>query len=625
MDSEQLHAMRHSLAHITAQAVKRLWPEAKFGVGPVVENGFYYDIDLGETKISESDFKKIEKEMRSIVNKDYPFERTEKPMDEAIAWAKESEQPYKLELLNDLKREGTTLARELDATMMGMELPAGISGTAHAGVESVVDVSFYTDGDFTDLCRGPHVESTGKVGAFKLMRVAGAYWRGNEKNAQMQRLYGVAFATKEELYDYLAMLEEAKKRDHRKLGQELDLFVFSDLVGAGLPLWTPRGTILKNALDAYIQELRDGYGFQQVSIPHITKKDLYETSGHWKKFKDELFRITTREGHEFAMKPMNCPHHTQIYASRQRSYRDLPIRYRETTMVYRDEQSGELGGLSRVRGITQDDAHIFCRTSQVEEEAMKIWEIVETFYGALGFGKLKVRLSTHDPENMESYAGSEEKCRSTEEQLLAIVLSKVGQDYVSGVGEAAFYGPKIDFMAKDAIGREHQVATIQLDFNQPEGFNLTCKNEAGEDERIVMLHCAIMGSHERFLSVYIEHTAGRFPLWCSPEQLRIITVNQEESTTGFAQRLAEQARESGIRAAIDDSNESVGKKIRSSESWKVPYTIVVGEKEVNEGKLSPRIRADLAVEGRQEAEYDVEHFINSVCNEIRGRVTKSSL
>lgn len=625
MDSEQLHAMRHSLAHITAQAVKRLWPEAKFGVGPVVENGFYYDIDLGETKVSESDFKKIEKEMRSIVNKDYPFERTEKPIDEAIAWAKESEQPYKLELLNDLKREGTTLARELDATMMGMELPAGISGTAHAGVESVVDVSFYTDGDFTDLCRGPHVESTGKVGVFKLMRVAGAYWRGNEKNAQMQRLYGVAFATKEELDDYLTMLEEAKKRDHRKLGQELDLFVFSDLVGAGLPLWTPRGTILKNALDAYIQELRDGYGFQQVSIPHITKKDLYETSGHWKKFKDELFRITTREGHEFAMKPMNCPHHTQIYASRQRSYRDLPIRYRETTMVYRDEQSGELGGLSRVRGITQDDAHIFCRTSQVEEEAMKIWEIVETFYGALGFGKLKVRLSTHDPENMESYAGSEEKWRSTEEQLLAIVLSKVGQDYVSGVGEAAFYGPKIDFMAKDAIGREHQVATIQLDFNQPEGFNLTCKNEAGEDERIVMLHCAIMGSHERFLSVYIEHTAGRFPLWCSPEQLRIITVNQEESTTGFAQRLAEQARESGIRAVIDDSNESVGKKIRSSESWKVPYTIVVGEKEVNEGKLSPRIRADLAVEGRQEAEYDVEHFINSVRNEIRGRVTKSSL
>lgn len=625
MSDEELHAMRHSLAHITAQAVQRLWPGAKFGVGPAIENGFYYDIDLGETKISESDFKKIEKEMRAIINKDYPFERTEKPIDEALAWAKGANQPYKVELLNDLKREGTTLARELDATMMGMELPAGVSGTAHAEVKSVVDVSFYTDGDFTDLCRGPHAESTGKVGAFKLMRVAGAYWRGNEKNPQMQRLYGVAFATKEELDDYLTMLEEAKKRDHRKLGQELDLFVFSDLVGGGLPLWTPRGTILKNALDAYIQELRDGYGFQQVSIPHITKKDLYERSGHWQKFKDELFRITTREGHEFAMKPMNCPHHTQLYASRQRSYRELPVRYRETTMVYRDEQSGELGGLSRVRGITQDDAHIFCRTSQVEEEALKIWDIVETFYGALGFGKLKVRFSTHDSDNMGAYAGDEAKWYSTEEQLLTIVKSKVGDEYIAGVGEAAFYGPKIDFMAKDAIGREHQVATIQLDFNQPEGFDLTCKSETGEDERIVMLHCAIMGSHERFLSVYIEHTAGRFPIWCSPEQLRIISVNQEEPTRSFAHRLAEQAKELGIRACVDDGNESVGKKIRSSESWKIPYMVVIGDKEVAEGKLVPRIRSDLAVEGRPEGVYDVDRFLQSVANEIRGRVTRSSL
>jgi len=509
--------------------------------------------------------------------------------------------------------------------MMGIDLPAGISGTVRPEVQSVVDVSFYTDGDFTDLCRGPHAESTGKVGAFKLMRVAGAYWRGNEKNAQMQRLYGVAFATKEELEEHLTMLEEAKKRDHRKLGQELDLFVFSDLVGAGLPLWTPRGTILKNELDKFVQELRDGYGFQQVSVPHITKKDLYERSGHWSKFKDELFRITTREGHEFAMKPMNCPHHTQLYASRQRSYRDLPVRYRETTMVYRDEQSGELGGLSRVRGITQDDAHIFCRTSQVEQEAMNIWDIVETFYGALGFGKLKVRFSTHDPKNMDAYGGEEAKWLSTEEQLLSIVKNKVGDEYISGVGEAAFYGPKIDFMAKDAIGREHQVATIQLDFNQPEGFDLTCKNEAGEDERIVMLHCAIMGSHERFLSVYIEHTAGRFPIWCSPEQLRIISVNQDDATLDFARHLAEQAKEHCIRSSIDDGNESVGKKIRSAESWKVPYTVVIGEKEVAEGKLTPRIRSDLAVEGRAVEAYDANRFLNSLANEIRGRVSRSSL
>lgn len=624
MNDEQIYAMRHSLAHIMAQAVGRLWPEAKFGVGPVVENGFYYDIDLGDTKISESDFKKIEKEMRSIVNKDYVFERSEKPIDEALAWAKKSNQPYKVELLNDLKREGTTLARELDQNMMGIELPTGISGAARPEVQSVVDVSFYTDGDFTDLCRGPHAESTGKVGAFKLMRVAGAYWRGKETNPQMQRLYGVAFATKEELQEYLTMLEEAKKRDHRKLGQDLDLFVFSDLVGAGLPLWTPRGTMLKNELDRYVQELRDEYGFQQVSIPHITKKDLYETSGHWSKFKDELFRIDTREGHEFAMKPMNCPHHTQIYASRQRSYRDLPIRYRDTTMVYRDEQSGELGGLSRVRAITQDDAHIFCRSSQIEEESLGIWNIIETFYSSLGFGKFKVRLSTHDPDNMEAYLGDSEKWLSTVQQLRNIIENKVGDDYIEGVGEAAFYGPKIDFMAKDAIGREHQLATIQLDFNLPERFGLSCKNESGEDERIVMLHCAIMGSHERFLSVYIEHTAGRFPLWCSPEQLRIISVNQEGSTLDFVKKFADMARKQGIRVVVDNSNDSVGKKIRSAETWKVPYSVVVGEKEIAEGDVAPRIRSDLAVDDGVRS-YELGQFINSIANEARGRTSKSSL
>lgn len=625
MDEETLHAMRHSLAHIMAQAVQHLWPEAKFGVGPAIENGFYYDIDLGDTKVSEADFKKIEKEMRTIINRDYPFERSEKPIDEALAWAKGAGQPYKVELLNDLKREGTTLAGELDATMMGMELPAGVSGTPHAAVTSVVDVSFYTDGDYTDLCRGPHVESTGKVGAFKLMRVAGAYWRGKETNPQMQRLYGVAFATKEDLDSYITMLEEAKKRDHRKLGQELDLFIFSDLVGPGMPLWTPRGTILKNELDRYVQELRDARGFQQVSIPHLTKKDLYEKSGHWTKFKDELFRITTREGHELAMKPMNCPHHTQLYAARQRSYRDLPIRYRDTTMVYRDEQSGELGGLSRVRAITQDDAHVFCRVQQVEAEAEALWDIIETFYKGCGFEELRIRLSTHDPAHMETYAGGVEKWDATVGQLKGVIEARMGENYIVSEGDAAFYGPKVDFLAKDAIGREHQLATIQLDFNQPEGFDLTCKNEEGADERIVMLHCAVMGSHERFLSVYIEHTAGRFPVWCAPEQVRIISVNQEDATLGFARKVAEQARELGIRVILDDSNESVGKKIRSAESWKVPYTVVVGEKEVTSGKLMPRVRSDLAVEGRAESSHDIERFLNSVANEARGRVSRSSL
>jgi threonyl-tRNA synthetase len=612
---EYLHAMRHSLAHITANAVKRLWPAAKFGVGPVVENGFYYDIDIADTKISEDDFAKIEAEMQKIIESDVPFDRFMLPVDEAILWAEQNEQPYKVELLNDLKRAGTTIAKDLDTAELGL------AGEGEAQVE---EVSFYKNGDFTDLCRGPHVESTGKVGAFKLLRVSGAYWRGKDSNPQMQRVYGVAFKTDKELRQYSAMLEEAKKRDHRKLGQELDLFVFSDLVGAGLPLWTPRGTVLKNELDRFVQELREEAGFQQVSIPHITRKDLYEASGHWSKFKDELFRITTREGHEFAMKPMNCPHHTQIYASQPRSYRDLPIRYRDTTMVYRDEQSGELGGLSRVRSITQDDAHIFCRTGQVEEEAFKLWDIVEMFYKITGFSELTYRLSTHDTDNMDGYAGDPEKWASTVGQLENILKAKVGSNYVVGVGEAAFYGPKIDFMAKDAIGREHQVATIQLDFNQPEGFNLTCVNEEGTDERIVMLHCAVMGSHERFLSVYIEHTAGRFPVWNAPEQVRIITVNQEDTTVAFAEGLRQQAAALGLRVSVDNANESVGKKIRAAEVWKVPYTVVIGEKEIAGGDLTPRIRADLAVQ-EPPTPRTANEFLKTVANEAKSRTSKTSL
>ncbi|MGB4966602.1 MAG: threonine--tRNA ligase [Candidatus Saccharimonadales bacterium] len=620
-EQDNLYAMRHSLAHIMAGAVTRLWPGVKLGVGPVVENGFYYDIDLGpEVKLSEDDFGRIEDEMQKIIAENYVFEKSMKSVDEAMVWAHEAGQPYKMELLNDLKREGTTMAKDLDTTMMG--LPAGISGTT--APQLIREVSFYTDGDFTDLCRGPHVESTGKVGAFKLMRVAGAYWRGKDTNPQMQRVYGVAFATPKELRQYLDMLEEARKRDHRKLGAELDLFVFSDLVGAGLPLWTPRGTVLKNQLDAFVQSLRDEAGFEQVSIPHLTKKDLYERSGHWSKFKDELFRMTTREGHEFAMKPMNCPHHTQIYAAQPRSYRDLPIRYRDTTMVYRDEQSGELGGLSRVRGITQDDAHVFARVSQIDDEARVLWRVIETFYNSCGFEQLRLRLSTHDPENMAGYAGGAEKWESTAGQLRAVIEEKVGDDYFTGVGEAAFYGPKIDFMARDAIGREHQLATIQLDFNQPEGFDLTCTNEAGEPERIVMLHCAVMGSHERFLSVYIEHTAGKFPVWCAPEQVRLLSVNQEPSTLQFVSELQARGRALGLRITTDNSNESVGKKIRSAEMWKVPYTLVIGEKEISGSGLAPRIRSDLATSGEPK-NLAVEDFLQSVAAEARSRASQSTL
>lgn len=612
--SDSLHAMRHSLAHIMATAVQTIWPEAKLGVGPVVENGFYYDIDIPGVAISEDDFKKIEKEMQKVIDQKQPFVHSTKPINEAIAWAAAAGQPYKEELLNDLKRAGTTVAKELTEEEMGT-VAVGNGKTSEAG--------FYTNGSFTDLCRGPHVEHTGQVGAFKLMRVAGAYWRGKDSNPQMQRLYGVAFATKEELGDYLYMLEEAKKRDHRKLGTELDLFVFSDLVGTGLPLWTPRGTTLKNELDRFVQELRDEVGFEQVTIPHITKKDLYETSGHWSKFKDELFRITTREGHEFAMKPMNCPHHTQLYASRPRSYRDVPVRYRDTTMVYRDEQSGELGGLSRVRSITQDDAHVFCRVEQIEDEAYKLWDIIQTFYSATGFSDLRYRLSTHDPDAMDPYAGGEKKWNDSVRQLENILKAKVGDEYYVGVGEAAFYGPKIDFMAKDVIGREHQVATIQLDFNQPESFDLTCTNEQGEKERIVMLHCAVMGSHERFLSVYIEHTAGKFPIWNAPEQLRIITVNQEQPTVAFADAIRLQAKKLGLRVVVDNDNESVGKKIRSAVSWKVPYTLVIGEKEIESGEVTPRVRDDLKV--AEPSTLPVENFLQSVANEAKSRVSKSSL
>ncbi len=613
--ASDLHAMRHSLAHILASAIQRLWPAAKFGVGPVVENGFYYDIDLGDTKLSDEDFAKIEAEMQKIIKEDQSFEQSTKPVDEAIAWAKEAKQPYKEELLNDLKRAGTTVAKDLDADELG---------TITEGDAKVDSVGFYQNGDFVDLCRGPHVESTGKVGAFKLMRVSGAYWRGKEDNPQMQRVYGVAFATDKELRQHLNMLEEAKKRDHRKLGQELDLFLFSDLVGPGLPLWTPRGTVLRNELDRFVQDMRDEYDYQAVTVPHITKKDAYIASGHWQKFEHELFRIKTREGHEFAMKPMSCPHHTQIYAGQSRSYRDLPIRYRETTMCYRDEQTGELNGLSRVRSFTQDDAHVFCRNDQVEEEALKIWDIIDRFYKTCGFDELTVRFSTHDPEDMDSYSGDETHWKSAEAQLKKIIESKIGNNYVDGTGEAAFYGPKIDFMGKDALGRVWQVATIQLDFNQPEGFDLTFVNDKGEKERVVMIHAAIMGSIERFLSIYIEHTAGRFPVWLAPEQIRIATVNQEEPTVACAEKILQQAKDLGLRVTVDNGNESVGKKIRDAEVMKVPYTLVIGEKEVQSGNVMPRIRKDIEVDEKQEP-VAVEQFLGTVANEAKSRVTHTSL
>lgn len=595
MNEEQLYAMRHSLAHITAQAVQHLWPQAKFGVGPVVENGFYYDIDLGDEQISESDFKKIEKEMRSIINKDYPFEYSEKPIDEALEWAKGAGQPYKAELLNDLKREGTTLASELDATMMGMELPAGISGSVHQSVQSVIDVSFYTDGDFTDLCRGPHAASTGKVGAFKLMRVAGAYWRGNEKNPQMQRLYGVAFATKEELGKYLVMLEEARKRDHRKLGAELDLYATSPLVGIGLPMFTPRGTILREKLSQFSNQLREQIGFEKVWIPHITKHNLYKVSGHWDKFGDELFLVESQEtSDKFAMKPMNCPHHTQIFASQPHSYRDMPVRYLETTTIYRDEKTGELGGLNRVRSATQDDSHVFCRPDQIEQEVGGLMASAGELYGTVDL-KLRVRLSYRDES--DAYLGDPELWESAQRQLKAAVESNQ-LEYFEQEGEAAFYGPKIDFMATDALGREHQLATVQLDFVQPDRFGLEYTNKEGNKQTPVMVHSALLGSIERFLSVYIEHTSGWFPFWLAPEQIRILTINDtvmdyvDEITTILTDAvLMKPVRYNEVRFTTDDRNESLGKKIREATNMKIPVQLIVGPKDKDARLVSVRTRS----------------------------------
>lgn len=594
MNDKQLYAMRHSLAHITAQAVQRLWPEAKFGVGPVIENGFYYDIDLGDTKISEANFKKIEKEMRKIIAADYPFEHSEKPIDEALEWAKETGQPYKTELLNDLMREGTTLASELDTAMMGMALPAGISGVTQPRVESVVDVNFYTDGDFTDLCRGPHAESTGKVGAFKLTKVAGAYWRGNEKNPQMQRLYGVAFATQEELDAYLERLEQAKLRDHRKLGKELDLYTSSQLIGAGLPLFTPRGTVLRDKLNQLAQSYRLDRGYEKVWIPHIAKIDTYKTSGHFEKFPELLRFTSTESGDELALKPVNCPHHTQIFASRPRSYRDLPIKYVETTSVYRDEKSGELGGLNRVRAITQDDSHVFCTEGQVEDIFSELIEGAKSLYELLDL-KLSLRLSFRD--EADNYLGTKETWDRAEGSIKKLA-EKFELEYEIGIGEAAIYGPKMDFMATDALGRKFQLATVQLDYAQPERFDLEYTDEDGSKKRPVMVHCALLGSIERFLSIFIEHTAGWFPLWAAPEQVRILTINDtvldyvDEITAVLSEVvLMKPIKYNDVRFTTDARNESLGKKIREATAWKIPVQLIVGPKDKEAREVSVRTQS----------------------------------
>ncbi len=558
---EQLNNKRHSLAHLLASAVLEQFPDTKLGIGPVIDNGFYYDFVFTKP-LSVDDLPKLEKRMQELAKDKLAFERQEKSSQEAKDFYNNQTQPFKLELIEELDKAGE-------------------------------QISLYKTGEFVDLCRGGHVDNTSEIDpeSFKLDKLAGAYWRGDEKNPMMTRIYGLAFETKTELDEYLNMREEALKRDHKKLGPELDLFVFSELVGPGLPLWTPKGTMVRNLLDDYVWSLRKARGYQKVEIPHITKKDLYETSGHWDKFKDELFRITTREGHEFAMKPMNCPHHTQIFDRRRWSYRELPQRYCNTTTCYRDEQSGELAGLSRVRAFAQDDAHVFARLDQAKEEFLKVWDIIETFYKTFNFD-LKVRLSLRDPENPDGYLGQPEQWEKAQDLLREIAKEKNTETY-EGIGEAAFYGPKLDFVSKDSLGREWQVATIQLDFNMPERFDLFCINEAGEQERIVMIHAAIMGSIERFMSVLIEHVGGNFPTWLAPVQAVIVPISEKQSE--YANKVLKELTEAipDLRIEIDERSESMGKRIREHVTQKVPYIIVVGDKEIEAGGVAVRGRGEV--------------------------------
>lgn len=564
VEETDLYKMRHTLSHVLAAAVTELYPTAKFGIGPAIDNGFYYDIDFGDTKVSDSDLERIEKKMRGLVARNLEMKKRVVSKEEALNWARDHKQDYKVELINELPEDA--------------------------------EISFYDMGEvFTDLCKGPHVKNTNDVGAFKLIRVAGAYWRGDEKREMLTRIYGVAFDTKEELDEYLKRQEEAKARDHRKLGKELDLFCFSDLVGAGLPLFTPRGTELRELMANYSLSLRGKEGFKKVWTPHITKTDLYKTSGHYAKFGDELFMVHSQvNGEDFAMKPMNCPHHAQIFASRPRTYREMPVRYMEATTDYRDEKTGELGGLSRVRSLTQDDSHVFCRKEQIKDEVKRLVGIVKELYTTVGMQKLRARLSYRSDE--DKYLGDKALWEMAQNQIKQAAIDN-GLDYFEQEGEAAFYGPKIDFMAEDAIGREHQLATIQLDFVQPERFGLEFVNEKGEKERPVMIHHATLGSIERFLSVFIEHTGGWFPFWCAPEQVRIVTVNNDVSDyvskiTGVLDNviLEKPLKHNELRYTIDDTSDSLGKKIKRATEMKIPAILVVGPKDAEEGVVSVRLR-----------------------------------
>ena len=576
-DEEGKKAFWHSSAHILAQSLLALYPQAKLTIGPAIENGFYYDVDFGGESFSEKDLPALEKQFLAFAREKFDFKMRMCSKAEALDFYKKEDNPFKVELIENLE-DGT--------------------------------ISFCDHADFTDLCRGGHIPHTGFVKAVKLLSVAGAYWRGDETKPQLTRIYGISFPKQKELTEYLALLEEAKKRDHRKLGKELDLFTFSQKVGQGLPLWLPKGTALRERLENFLKEAQKKAGYEQVISPHIGNKELYMTSGHYEKYGADSFQPieTPAEGEEFLLKPMNCPHHCEIYNARQWSYKDLPKRYAEFGTVYRYEQSGELHGLTRVRGFTQDDAHIFCMPSQLDEEFKKVIDLVLYVFGSLGFEDFTAQVSLRDPAKPEKYIGSDENWNLAENAIINAAKEK-DLNYVIEYGEAAFYGPKLDFMVKDALGRKWQLGTIQVDYNLPERFELSYKGSDNEEHRPVMIHRAPFGSLERFVAILLEHTGGNFPLWLIPEQVIILSVSEKYEK--YAEKVSNQLKNSEIRALIDNRNETIGKKIREAQLNKYPYMLIVGEKEAAENTVSVRSR----VEG-DTGSLTLETFIEKIQAEV---------
>jgi threonyl-tRNA synthetase len=582
-DEDGKHAFWHSSAHLMAEAVESLYPGTRFGIGPAIENGFYYDVDPGDgVMITDSDLPRIEKKMKELASRNSPFRREEVSKDEAMKFFGEKGDQYKTELISELE-DGT--------------------------------ISFYHHGNFTDLCRGPHLADTSPIKAIKLLNVAGAYWRGDETRKQMTRIYGVTFPRQKMLDEHLELLEQARLRDHRKLGRELELFTFSQRVGLGLPLWLPKGAQLRERLENFLKKVQREHGYEQVITPHIGLKELWETSGHYAKYGKNSFQPihTPQEGEEFLLKPMNCPHHCEIYRSKPRSYRDLPFRMAEFGTVYRYEQSGELHGLTRVRGFTQDDAHIFCRPDQLKEEFIKVIDIILYIFRTLDFKDFITQVSLRDPQDRETYIGSDENWEKAEKAILEAVEAKGMKNVVVVYGEAAFYGPKLDFLVRDALGRKWQLGTIQVDYNLPERFELEYIGADNQKHRPVMIHRAPFGSMERFVAVLIEHTAGKFPLWLTPDQVVVLPIS--EKYHDYAEKVSDFLKNYDIRTLIDERSEKIGKKIRDNELKRIPYLLIIGEKEQESGSVSVRRQGE-----GDKGVMSLEDFARFIQDEVRNQL-----